>query len=52
MAGQPRDKRKTHISVKDRVAYKRSLVAAGKISKLRYENYKLLYQELKDAKKY
>ena len=27
-------------------------VKAGKISKLRYENYKLLYQELKDAKKY
>lgn len=24
----------------------------GKISKLRYENYKLLYQELKDVKKY
>ncbi len=27
-------------------------VSAGEISKLRYENYKLLYQELKDAKKY
>ena len=27
-------------------------IAEGKISKLRYENYKLLYQELKDAKKY
>lgn len=27
-------------------------VSEGKISKLRYENYKLLYQELKDVKKY
>ena len=27
-------------------------IAEGKISKLRYENYKLLYQELKDVKKY
>ena len=27
-------------------------VAQGGISKLRYENYKLLYQELKDVKKY
>ena len=27
-------------------------VSEGKVSKLRYENYKLLYQELKDVKKY
>lgn len=27
-------------------------VAEGNVSKLRYENYKLLYQELKDVKKY
>ena len=27
-------------------------LAEGKISKLRYENYKLLYEELKDIKKY
>ena len=27
-------------------------ITEGKISKLRYENYKLLYQELKDVKKY
>ena len=27
-------------------------VTQGEISKLRYENYKLLYQELKDVKKY
>ena len=27
-------------------------VAKGDISKIRYENYKLLYQELKDVKKY
>ena len=27
-------------------------VARGNISKIRYENYKLLYQELKDVKKY
>jgi len=27
-------------------------VKQGAVSKLRYENYKLLYQELKDVKKY
>lgn len=27
-------------------------VAAGKISKVRYENYKILYQELKDKRRY
>lgn len=27
-------------------------LAEGKISPLRYENYKLLYEELKDVKKY
>ena len=30
----------------------RAALAEGKISELRYENYKLLYQELKDQKKY
>lgn len=30
----------------------KAALAEGKISSLRYENYKLLYQELKDVKKY
>ena len=30
----------------------KAALAEGKISPLRYENYKLLYEELKDVKKY
>ena len=40
----------SHISEPD-CGVKEAIVE-GKISKLRYENYKLLYQELKDVKKY
>ena len=40
----------SHISEPD-CGVKEAL-AEGKISPLRYENYKLLYEELKDVKKY
>ena len=40
----------SHISEPD--CGVKDAVKQGEISKLRYENYKLLYQELKDAKKY
>ena len=40
----------SHISEPD--CGVKEAVKQGEISKLRYENYKLLYQELKDAKKY
>lgn len=40
----------SHISEPD--CGVKDAVKQGGISKLRYENYKLLYQELKDAKKY
>ena len=40
----------SHISEPD--CGVKEAIAEGKVSKLRYENYKLLYQELKDVKKY
>ena len=40
----------SHISEPD--CGVKDAVKQGEVSKLRYENYKLLYQELKDAKKY
>lgn len=40
----------SHISEPD--CGVKEAVKQGEVSKLRYENYKLLYQELKDAKKY
>ena len=40
----------SHISEPD--CGVKEAIAEGKISKLRYENYKLLYQELKEVKKY
>ena len=40
----------SHIS--EPVCGIKEALAEGKISPLRYENYKLLYDELKDVKKY
>ena len=40
---------KTQAEVRTKL---KEALAEGKISLLRYENYKLLYEELKDVKKY
>ena len=38
--------------LKTKTAKKLSKIFEGKISKTRYENYKLLYNEINDKKKY